>query len=86
MKILTGNDLADGRVIWWTGSGWSLHVADAVDVGDQAETILAVEEAARRVNASYAIDAEQTADGPRPTVRFDLSLRADDAAANSWIA
>ena len=98
MKILTGNDLADGRVIWWTGSGWSLHVADAVDVGDQAEAILAAEEAARRVNASYAIDAEQAADGPRPahikdrvravgpTVRFDLSLRADDAAANSWIA
>ena len=58
MKILTGNDLADGRVIWWTGSGWSLHVADAVDVGDQAEAILAAEEGARRVNASYAIDAE----------------------------
>jgi hypothetical protein len=98
MKILTGNDLADGRVIWWTGSGWSLHIADAVDVGDQADAILVAEESARRVNASYAIDAEQTADGPRPahikdrvravgpTVRFDLSLRADDSAANSWIA
>ena len=27
MKILTGNDLESGDVVWWTGSGWSRHVA-----------------------------------------------------------
>ena len=86
MKILTGNDLKSGDVTWWTGSGWSRHIADAVDAGDDADAILARESAAQRVNAAYAIDAERTADGIRPahikeriralgpTVRLDLSL------------
>ena len=60
MKILTGNDLKTGRVIWWDGQGWSLHVDDAVDAGEEADAILAREEGARRVNASYAIDAVTT--------------------------
>ena len=98
MKILTGNDLADGRVTWWTGSGWSLAIADAVDVGDAGDAIIATEDAARRVNAAYVVEAEATSGGPRPlhikdrvravgpTVRLDLSLRPADAAAQSWIA
>lgn len=57
MKILTGNDLPSGDVTWWTGSGWSLAVGDAADVGDGGEAIAAVEEAARRVNAPYVVDA-----------------------------
>jgi hypothetical protein len=86
VKIVTGNDLKSGDVTWWTGSGWSRHIADAVDAGDEAEAILARESAAQRVNAAYVIDAERTADGIRPahikeriralgpTVRLDLSL------------
>ncbi len=86
MKIVTGNDLESGDVTWWTGSGWSRHIADAVDAGDEAEAILARESSAQRVNAGYVIDAERTADGIRPghikeriralgpTVRLDLSL------------
>lgn len=89
MKILTGNDLPSGDVTWWTGSGWSRHVEDAVDVADQGEAIAAVEEAARRVNGPYVIDATQTDQGPRPahikdriralgpTVRMDLTLKPD---------
>ncbi len=97
MKILTGNDLKSGAVTWWAGNGWSLHVEDAVDVGTDAETILAREEAARRVVSGYAIDAEKTADGVRPahikdriravgpTVRLDLSLKPADPAAGNWV-
>ena len=97
MKILTGNDLKSGAVVWWTGSEWSLHVEDAADVGDHADAILAVEEAARRVNASYAIAAQQTADGVRPahikdriralgpTVRPDLTLKPADPSAGEWV-
>ena len=33
------------------------HVEDAVDVGDHGEQILAVEDAACRVNGGYVIDA-----------------------------
>lgn len=97
MKILTGNDLTSGAVVWWDGSGWSLHVDDAVDAGDEADAILARESAARRVNAAYAVDGARTPDGVRPshikeriralgpTVRLDLSLKPADPAAGNWV-
>ena len=97
MKILTGNDLKSGAVVWWTGSGWSLHVDDSADAGDHADAILAREEAARNVNASYAIEATRDADGVRPahikeriralgpTVRPDLTLKPADPAAGEWV-
>jgi hypothetical protein len=92
MKLLTGNDLKSGAVIWWAGNGWSIHVADAADVDEAGERILQSEEAARRVNAPYLIDAMSTPDGPAPshikdrvraagpTVRRDLMLKP----ANAW--
>ncbi|WP_267396919.1 DUF2849 domain-containing protein, partial [Sphingomonas sp. GC_Shp_5] len=40
MKLLTGNDLPSGDVVWWTGSSWSRHVEEAVDVGLAGEGIL----------------------------------------------
>ena len=98
MKILTGNDLKTGQVVWWTGYDWSIHVEDAADVGDQADSILAREEGARRVNSAYAIDAER--DGERgvrpahikdriralgPTVRPDLTLKPADPNAGNWV-
>ena len=97
MKILTGNDLASGDVVWWTGSEWSRHVDDAADAGDHAEAILAAEEAARRVNASYAIEATHDGESVRPahikeriralgpTVRLDLTLKPADPAAGNWV-
>ena len=89
MKLLTGNDLASGDVIWWTGKGWSRHIGEAVDVGDEGGAILAREEAARRVNVAYIIDATATDEGPLPdhikerirasgpTVRTDLAINTD---------
>ena len=97
MKILTGNDLKSGVVTWWDGVQWSLHVGDAVDVGEHADTILARESAARRVNAAYAIDATKDENGVRPahikeriralgpTVRPDLTLKPADPAAGQWV-
>ncbi|MEM1133369.1 MAG: DUF2849 domain-containing protein [Pseudomonadota bacterium] len=98
MKILTGNDLKTGDVIWWTGSDWSRYVDDAGDVGEQGEEILAREEAARRVNVPYLIEAIQDTDGSvrpahikdrvralGPTVRPDLTLKPKDPEALEWI-
>ena len=97
MKIVTGNDLRTGAVTWWDGSGWSLHVEDAADAGDQADAVIAVEEAARRVVSAYAIDGEKTAEGVRPahikdriralgpTVRPDLTLKPADPNAGNWV-
>jgi len=97
VKLLTGNDLPSGDVVWWTGGGWSRHVEDAADVGASGEAIARAEEGARRVNVPYVIDAAATPDGPRPahikdriralgpTVRTDLTLKPADPAAGSWV-
>lgn len=97
MKLLTGNDLASGDVLWWTGSAWSRHVEQAGDVGDQGESIASTEQGARHVVGAYVIDATPTADGPRPahikdriraigpTVRPDLLLKPADPQAGSWV-
>ncbi len=97
MKILTGNDLKSGAVVWWDGAGWSLQVNDAVDVGEDADTIAASEEAARRVNVPYAIEATRDSQGVRPahikdrvralgpTVRPDLTLKPTEPEALDWI-
>ena len=63
-KLLTGNDLLTGDVLWWHGSGWSLHLADAVAVDGDAllrETI-----AAERINDPALIEAEPADGGWRP--------------------
>jgi hypothetical protein len=98
MKILTGNDLKTGAVVWWDGQEWSLHVEHAVDVAEEADAILAREEGARRVNASYAIAATRDADGTvrpahikdriralGPTVRPDLTLKPAEPDAGNWV-
>ena len=97
MKIITGNDLKTGAVTWWTGYDWSIHVADAIDAGDEAEAILAREAAACRVNGPYVIEGEKTAEGVRPahikdriralgpTVRPDLTLKPADPDAGTWV-
>jgi hypothetical protein len=82
VKILTGNDLASGDVVWWDGKGWSRDIAGVVDVGDGGYAILAAEEAAQRVNASYVVEADNglplhIKDRVRaagPTVRQDLGI------------
>ncbi len=98
MKILTGNDLRSGAVVWWDGQAWSRHINDAVDAGDDSEAILGREEAARRVNAPYAIAATRDAAGGvrpahikdrvralGPTVRPDLTLKPADPDAGNWV-
>jgi hypothetical protein len=82
MTLLTGNDLASGDVIWWTGSGWSRHIADAVEVGGDGDDILVSESAAQRVNAAYAVESvnglpvhiKDRVRAAGPTVRRDLGI------------
>jgi hypothetical protein len=82
VNLLTGNDLPSGDVVWWDGKGWSRRIEDAVDAGDGGAAILAVEEAAQRVNASYVVEAQNglpvhIKDRVRaagPSVRQDLGV------------
>ena len=97
MIILTGNDLKSGAVVWWTGHDWSLHVDDAVDVGERADEIARREDAARRVNMPYPVEATRDDRGVRPahikervralgpTVRPDLTLKPADPDVGQWV-
>jgi hypothetical protein len=49
-RVLTGNRLETGDVLWWNGADWSVHIADAVDIGDDGEALLASLIAAERIN------------------------------------
>lgn len=97
MKILTGNDLKSGHVVWWDGEQWSKFVNSAADVGDRGEAIIAREEGAQRVFAAYVIDGARDENGVRPahikeriralgpTVRPDLTLKPGDPDAGNWV-
>ena len=97
MRLATGNDLASGDVIWWTGSDWSRHIADAVDVGAGGEAIVAREEAMQRVNTGYVIDAARGPLGPvplhikqriratGPTTHPELGVKPADASTGSYV-
>ena len=97
MRLLTGNDLKTGAVTWWTGKDWSIHIEEAVDVSGNEDEIARREEAARRVNVPYAVDAEMHEGSPRPshikervralgpTVRPDLTLKPADPEIGNWV-
>jgi hypothetical protein len=97
MKLLTGNDLLTGDVIWWSGDGWSRLIADASAVADGGEALAKREEAARRVNGPYLIDAAPGPSGPvplhikeriraaGPTVRPDLGIQAEETSSEGWV-
>lgn len=90
VKLLTGNDLLRGDVLWWNGSGWSLTIDSAVAVDSDGDAILAREAQHERVSDLALIDAEQVDGRWRPvkvreriraygpTVRADLALEGQD--------
>lgn len=97
MKIITGNNLRSGAVVWWTGYDWSVHVEDAIDAGEHCDAIIHREEGAQRVTGAYAIEATRDESGVRPahikdriralgpTVRPDLTLKPADPAIGNWV-
>jgi hypothetical protein len=84
-RVLTGNRLETGDVLWWNGADWSLHIADAIDIGDEGEALLAGLIAAERINdpVLIAVTGEPGAFVPTttrervrasgPSVRADLA-------------
>jgi hypothetical protein len=55
-RVLTGNRLETGDVLWWNGSDWSLHLKDAVAIGEDGEALLAQIVAAERINDPALIE------------------------------
>lgn len=91
MKLVTGNRLETGDVVWWTGDAWSLSIADAAPLDDaDADAVAARESLAERINDIAAVPAEATAAGARPLhirerIRgFGPTVRPDLATGKSY--
>ncbi len=82
-KILTGNRLETGDVLWWDGHDWSTRIADAVAIGDDGAPLLAEMIAAERINDPVLIDVTGTPGNWLPTTTRERvrasgpSVRAD---------
>lgn len=88
VKLLTANELRRGNVVWWTGTGWSPHIAQARPLEKpEGEAILAQQASSEDWSDLALIDAEPAATGGfrpthirerirshGPTIRPDLAL------------
>ncbi len=55
-KLLTGNRLETGDVLWWDGHAWSTRIADAIAIGDEGDALLARLIVEERINDPVLID------------------------------
>ncbi len=82
-NILTGNRLETGDVLWWNGSDWSPHIADAAEIGAEGEALVAELVAAERINDPALIPVTGSAGNWLPTTTRERvrasgpSVRAD---------
>jgi len=82
-RVLTANRLETGDVLWWNGTDWVLHIADAVDIGDDGEALVARLIAEERVNDPALIAVTGEPGGYVPTTTRERvrasgpSVRAD---------
>lgn len=91
-RILNANDLATGDVVYWSGSGWTRHIAEAETItdNDAAEALGKTEMAARRVVDVYPVEVNFENGVPvparyrervrslGPSVRLDLGKQAGE--------
>lgn len=67
VKLLTGNELLGGHVLWWGSQGWSADIADAAGLdADNGAALMAREQEAARVNDLALVDAEEVDGRLRP--------------------
>ena len=59
-RLLTGNRLETGDVLWWAGDDWSLHLKDAVAVDAEGEALIARMAPQARINDLALIEADAT--------------------------
>ena len=81
MQVITGNNLATGRVVFQTPFGWSFHIDEAEVLGgkDAAETALIranADAAENRVVEAYAIEVIRKGDDLGP-VRLRERIRVE---------
>ena len=82
-RILTGNRLETGDVLWWAGADWSAQIRDAVEIGDEGAALVARLVADERINDPVLVDVTGTPGNWLPTTTRERvrasgpSVRAD---------
>ena len=82
-RVLTGNRLETGDVLWWNGSDWSPLLRDAVAIGEEGEALVAELVAAERINDPALIEVTGSPGNWLPTTTRERvrasgpSVRAD---------
>jgi len=82
-RVLTGNRLETGDVLWWTGTDWSPLIRDAADIGAEGEALVARLVAEERINDPALVDVTGTPGDWIPTTTRERvrasgpSVRAD---------
>lgn len=76
--VLSGNDLLEGDVVWWTGAGWSRALGEASVFADEAGAAAAEAGLAglKDVVGLARVEVSVTAAGPVPVLRRE-QIRAD---------
>jgi hypothetical protein len=81
VQVITANSLKDGRVVFQTAFGWSLHI-DEAELLETKESVTAAltrahaDAAANRVVEPYAIEVSRSGEDLVP-VRLRERIRAD---------
>jgi hypothetical protein len=77
VKLLSGNDLLTGTVLWWSDDGWQTDIrrATSLDSG-RAEAVLDTERQGERINDLALVDVEPLGDGGFRPVRMRERIRA----------
>ena len=82
-RVLTGNRLETGDVLWWNGVDWTPLIRDAVAIGDEGAALLARLVAEERINDPVLVDVTGEAGAFIPTTTRERvrasgpSVRAD---------
>ncbi|MCS6987750.1 MAG: DUF2849 domain-containing protein [Sphingomonadaceae bacterium] len=77
MKLLTGNRVRTGDVVWWAGDRWSTRLAEAVGLEPaEGERLLAEQAAHEQVNDLALVDAEPRPGGGWRPVHIRERIRA----------
>ncbi|WP_353217779.1 DUF2849 domain-containing protein [Sandarakinorhabdus sp.] len=66
-RVLTGNRLETGDVLWWNGSDWSTAISHAAEIGAEGDALVASLIAAERINDPVLIDVTGTPGNWLPT-------------------
>ncbi len=88
MKMISSNKLTDGRVIFWTGAGWSADMKDGKVLEDDAadaELEAALKDEATEVVGPYLIAVDGHDPAGRERLRETIRLTGPTTGSTKYV-